>query len=30
VRNPRGTCCLGDVMKAIARIESECASVLEK
>jgi len=30
VRNPRGACCLGDVMKAVARIEAECASVLEK
>lgn len=27
VRNPRGACCLGDVMKAVARIEAECASV---
>ena len=30
VRNPRGACCLGDVIKAVARIEAECASVLEK
>jgi len=30
VQNPRGACCLGDVMKAVARIEAECASVLEK
>ena len=30
VRNPRGTCCLGDLMKAVARIETECASVVEK
>lgn len=29
VRNPRGGCCLGDVMKAVARIEAECASVVE-
>ena len=29
VRNPRGTCCLGDLMKAVARIEAEC-SVVEK
>jgi hypothetical protein len=30
VRNPRGACCLGDVIKAVARIEAECASVLQK
>jgi len=30
VRNPRGTCCLGDLMKAVARIEADCASVVEK
>lgn len=30
VRNPRGACCLGDVMKAVARIEAECASALEE
>lgn len=30
VRNPRGTCCLGDLMKAVAQIEPECASVVEK
>ena len=30
VRNPRGTCCLGDLMKAVARIEIECASADEK
>ena len=24
VRNPRGTCCLGDLMKAVARLESGC------
>jgi hypothetical protein len=30
VRNPHGACCLGDVMKAVAGIEVECASVLEK
>lgn len=30
VRNPRGTCCLGDVMKAVARIEAEYASVVER
>lgn len=25
VRNPRGTCCLGDVMTAVARLEAEAA-----
>jgi hypothetical protein len=30
VQNPRGTCCLGDVMNAVARIEAEYAAVLEK
>ena len=30
VRNPRGTCCLGDVMKAVAQIEAEYASIVEK
>lgn len=30
VRNPRGTCCLGDLMKAVARIQSECTSEVEK
>ena len=30
VRNPRGTCCLGDLMKAVARIEAKCAFVVEK
>lgn len=30
VRNPRGACCLGDVMKAVARIQAECASVVER
>lgn len=30
VRNPRGTCCLGDLTKAVARIESECTSEIEK
>ena len=30
VRNPRGTCCLGNLTKAVARIESECASQSEK
>ena len=30
VRNPCGTCCLGDLMKAVARIEAESASVVEK
>lgn len=25
VRNPRGTCCLGDVMKAVARLEDRAA-----
>lgn len=29
VRNPRGVCCLGDVMKAVARLQAECAMVLE-
>lgn len=29
VRNPRGTCCLGDLMKAVARIEAQCASGVE-
>lgn len=30
VRNPRGACCLGDVMKTVARIEAQCASVVQK
>lgn len=30
VRNPRGTCCLADVMKAVARIEAEYACVGEE
>ena len=30
VRNPRGTCCLGDLMKAVARLEAECISEIEK
>ena len=30
VRSPRGTCCLGDLMKAVARVESERASRIEK
>ena len=30
VRNPRGACCLGDVLKVVARIEAECASVVEE
>jgi hypothetical protein len=30
VRNPRGVCCLGDVLKAVARVEAESTSVLEK
>ena len=30
VRNPRGTCCLGDLMKAVTRLESECISEVEK
>lgn len=30
MRNPRGACCLGDVMKAVARIEAEHASVVQK
>jgi len=30
VRNPRGACCLGDVMKAVARVEAQCASVVQK
>lgn len=30
VRNPCGACCLGDVMKAVARIQAEGASVVER
>lgn len=30
VRNPRGACCLGDVIKAVARTEAESGSVVEK
>lgn len=30
VRNPRGVCCLGDVIKAVARIETECAATVEE
>lgn len=30
VRNPRGACCLGDVMKAVARIEAQSSSVVRK
>lgn len=30
VRNPRGTCCLGDLMKAVARLESGWISGVEK
>ncbi len=30
VRNPRGTCCLGDLMKAVGRIEAEFTSSIEK
>ena len=30
VRNPRGACCLGDVMKAVGRIQAECASVVQE
>ena len=30
VRNPRGACCLGDVMKTVARIEAQHASVVQK
>ena len=30
VRNPHGTCCLGDLMKALARIQADCVSVVEK
>ena len=30
VRNPRGACCLGDVVKTVARIEAECPSIVEK
>jgi hypothetical protein len=29
VRNPRGTCCLGDLMKAVARLEADCISGTE-
>jgi hypothetical protein len=30
VRNPRGACCLGDVLKAVARIEAEHAGAAEE
>jgi hypothetical protein len=30
VRNPRGTCCLGEVMEAVARVESRCFLEVEK
>ena len=30
VRNPRGVCCLGDVMKAVALIEAECVVTVEE
>lgn len=30
VRNPRGTCCLGDLMKAVAHLESGCISGVDK
>lgn len=30
VRNPRGKCCLGDLMKAVARLEACCISEVEK
>jgi len=30
VRNPRGTCCLGDLIKAVARLGSGCISGVEK
>lgn len=30
VRNPRGSCCLGDLVKAVARVASECTSEVEK
>ena len=30
VRNPRGICCLGDVMKAVARIEAECSTTVDE
>ena len=29
VRNPRGTCCLGDLIKAVARLEADCISEIE-
>lgn len=29
VRNPRGTCCLGDVITAVARIEAERTSLVK-
>ena len=29
LRNPRGTCCLGDLMKAVARVEARCMSEIE-
>lgn len=30
VRNPRGTCCLGDLMKAVTRVETEFVSEVKK
>lgn len=30
MRNPRGRCCLGDLTKAVARLESGCISGVEK
>jgi hypothetical protein len=30
VRNPRGACCLGDVIKAVAQIEATAASIVTK
>lgn len=30
VRNPRGTCCLGDLMKAVGHLESGCVPEVEK
>lgn len=30
VRNPRGACCLGDIIKAVTRIEATGASIITK
>lgn len=30
VRNPRGVCCLGDVLKAVARVEAQFAATVEE